>query len=103
MDGKAGFFEVFDDIREGIKNSIQAIAEESRDKRDPVAVCDISLRQWRGGSGFVWEAQNQLVAGGRIRRKLPANGGSIKVADIPNAGVAEGSENDRRHSFFYRR
>jgi hypothetical protein len=47
--------------------------------------------------------QDQLVAGGRVRRKLPANGGSIKVADIPNAGVAKRGENDGRHGFLYRR
>ena len=36
-------------------------------------------------------------------RKLTANRGSIEMADIPNPGIAEGGENDRRHGFFYRR
>jgi hypothetical protein len=103
MDGKAGLFEVFDDIREGIKNSIQAVAEESRDKRDPVAVCDISLRQGCARTWFTREAQDQIFAGRRVRRKLSANGGSIKVAEVFDAGVAEGSENDRRHGFLYGR
>src|SRR4029453_1242952 len=103
MDGKAGLFQVFDDIREGIKNSIQAVAEKSRDKRDPVAVYDIYLRQGCARTCFTREAQNQLFAGRRVRRKLFANGGAIKVADILNAGVAEGSQNDRRHGFLYGR
>src|SRR5438132_696305 len=102
MDGKGGLFEVFDDIREGIKNSIQAVAEKSRDERNPVAVCDIYLRQGCARTCFTREAQNQLFARRRVRRKLFANGGSIKVAEVFDTGVAEGSENDRRHGFLYR-
>src|SRR6267142_1299272 len=101
--GKAGLFEFFADVREGMKNSVEAVAEESWDKADAVPVCDISLSQGRAGTCFTREAQNQLFTGGRVRRKLSANGGAIKVAEVFDTGVAERRENYRRHGFLYRR
>jgi hypothetical protein len=41
MNGKAGLFEIFDDVSEGMKKSIQTVAEESRHKRNSVSASDI--------------------------------------------------------------
>src|SRR5262245_2631230 len=79
--------EVGDDIGERIEHPVQTVAEESRNKGDLIAILNAGWFREAAGGGFIWEAQNQLFAGRRAGRKLPANGGSIKVAKIPNAGV----------------